>query len=898
MRLKVSRFLLCWLLFSLKTTSADASIVAKWSFDEASGPIIDSVASIPGNLNNVERIQGISGQALHFNGKDSYVFIGAIGSDLDLKGRPYTFSWWQRWTGPTAQYQEVFAMEDGGDYSGGYAVFLQGNILNHLHNNGPDQHWAVMSVTPEIWQYFAITFDGFVRKAYLNGELIASLPTSGFLSSDSDDPLVLGAVNAPCCGGMVNFYNGDLDEFQIFDEALTQDEIKALSMNTGLRIIQQPGSMKIQVGSSIELSVDAVSSKGPVIYQWEKNGTLIIGATNSVYTTEPTRDTGVFRFRVHVQDDSGAAVTSDEAIVQVVPLLVPGLLSSWDFEEEAGTQIQDSELLYAGTLYNVERVADRTGQGRALHFNGTNSYAFIGGVGTDLELLNTGYTITWWQRWEGETGKIQQLISMDDGADFSGGYAAYISKDGQLVALHNQGSVATSLFYGSLQRDKWQHFAITYDSFTKRLYVDGTRVLETGEEKPLKSDGDDALIFGALDAPCCGGMINYFLGDLDEVKIYTRALSESEVVALGPAPEIEILRGPENWNVGVNVSATFTINAMATAGLELHYQWMLDGADIPGATNSALKVSQPLKGLYSYHVRLSAGDLELVSDPGVLNVIQNTSPNLLAHWSFDSSDGTNIVDLSGSHTISLSEARIVLGRVGEGALEVSSSSAIGQADRAGSDLELVGSPYTICWWMQLQPSSSPRTVLEVQDRSQRLGWFIDASSTSIIASHGGTIWNATTGVQMTNWNHYALVWDGLKRSLHVNGVLRSSTSTTTPIVTHGNLPLYIGNRSTLTANLHGRLDDVRIYNYALANSEIKELIVSPLPPEISINRNLTNGFTIIWQNPWTNSYRLELSERVDGDWSPASLLPTRNGVTNSVTLPLEGNSQFFRLREL
>jgi hypothetical protein len=82
--------------------------------------------------------------------------------------------------------------------------------------------------------------------------------------------------------------------------------------------------------------------------------------------------------------------------------------------------------------------------------------------------------------------------------------------------------------------DQWQHFAAVWDGTDKRLYLDGTLVLDT--PAILRLDDNDVVI-GAdyhLD-PDTGAMTSAFVftdGIIDEVRIYDRVLSPAEIAAL------------------------------------------------------------------------------------------------------------------------------------------------------------------------------------------------------------------------------------------------------------------------------------------------------------------------------------------------------------------------------
>ena len=92
---------------------------------------------------------------------------------------------------------------------------------------------------------------------------------------------------------------------------------------------------------------------------------------------------------------------------------------------------------------------------------------------------------------------------------------------------------------------------------------------------------------------------NSFLGTLDEVAVYNRALSAAEIQSLvqadtagkcfSPKPPF-IQTQPTNRNVIVGQNTTFTLT-VATGSLPLSYQWRYNNADLAGATNSALTLT-------------------------------------------------------------------------------------------------------------------------------------------------------------------------------------------------------------------------------------------------------------------------------------------------------------------
>lgn len=86
---------------------------------------------------------------------------------------------------------------------------------------------------------------------------------------------------------------------------------------------------------------------------------------------------------------------------------------------------------------------------------------------------------------------------------------------------------------------KWTMVAMTFDGKASRVYVDGKFVAEEGYNPyPLKGglfNGNAEFTVGAVDRS--SEMGNFFNGELDELAIYSRALSEKELKALAAAVE-------------------------------------------------------------------------------------------------------------------------------------------------------------------------------------------------------------------------------------------------------------------------------------------------------------------------------------------------------------------------
>jgi hypothetical protein len=132
---------------------------------------------------------------------------------------------------------------------------------------------------------------------------------------------------------------------------------------------------------------------------------------------------------------------------------------------------------------------------------------------------------------------------------------------------------------GPMKLDTWQHIAMTYDGDVLRAFCDGRQVAETKVGRPRTVTGSPVTIGGRSDG------YSYFGGDIDEVRIYSRALSVDEVrhnfeaVRDDKAVSGDGLAGYWNFDdlsVGDQPARDAII---AAAGLEPAYRHLLDGIE-------------------------------------------------------------------------------------------------------------------------------------------------------------------------------------------------------------------------------------------------------------------------------------------------------------------------------
>jgi hypothetical protein len=797
--------------------NCSGGLLGYWNFDEASGSIVlDRAGTNNGTVYNGSYVPGRFGlSALRFNGSSTFVLVGAEDSKLTLTNSPYSITWWQRWAGQNGQQiQRIVNMDDGLNLAGGYATFVFSGTLAFSHNNGTDQNWFTgAQPVVGIWESFAIVYDGVRRHLYKDGELLESTPTGASLGSDLDDPLLFGAISTGA--SITQFFNGDLDEIRIYNHALTQGQVQAVQSNVTLRFVSEPRSQTVTQGSTATLTAEGESLDGtPLSYQWLRRGIEIPGATSTVLITEPLTNLETISFSVRIQN-TGMAVSSPEVAVNVATAPLPAPLASWGFDEASGSGVADEQGIFHGSLVNAERIAGRVGRG-AIHLNGTNAYVSIGAIGSKLSLTNSPYTISWWQRWRGPNGRFQEILAMDDAADYSGGYAFLISPQGALMAVHNNGLNQHWIPGLALKTNDWQHIAVIWNGQTRRIFLNSELHSEKQTSGYLRTDGDDPLLFGAADQPCCGPSL-FYNGDLDEIKIFGAALTDDQ---------IKILATSDNSFASAGLVASYPLDGDARDASSNNLHGVIFDAspseDRFGRPNSALSFN----GTSSY---INCGNFPQ------FNFNESFT---LAAW----------VKLTGPCTNRFIIAKYI------------------DLEGGNKSLHSYG--------------------LGVGPQSQTYG-FVSSNSTSSVQAFGGPSLNDT------QWHSVAFVYDrsyGLR--LYTDGGLVTTTpAANLPQFTNA-VPFTIGSASS-GQFFAGAMDDVRIYNRALAASEVSALYATDIQSGLSLSRavKLTLS-TIVGRR-----YKLEGSADLIS-WRPLGSSFVATDTLSAIYVDAEDSDNYFRLNVL
>jgi len=210
------------------TTAAidiQSGLVAAYGFDEGAGATAgdSSGNQRTGQLNRVNwTATAVSGNALSFDGKKSYISIPAAG--LPSNGASQTLSFWIYLNSRATNTQSVLSLINEADQ-----VLTQVGYKNSLmgvwQRGGS---WLTIAVqpVPQAWRFIAYTYDGRTHRFYIDGKEVSN-------STIAPKTAQVLSCEIGRAGRVGEYYKGMLDELRMYNRALSPSEIEALMTATG-----------------------------------------------------------------------------------------------------------------------------------------------------------------------------------------------------------------------------------------------------------------------------------------------------------------------------------------------------------------------------------------------------------------------------------------------------------------------------------------------------------------------------------------------------------------------------------------------------------------------------------------------------------------------------------------
>lgn len=353
-------------------TRVDNGLLVKYDFNEGSGLTVNDVSGFGAPLNltipDASTIQWVAG-ALRVTAPSVIVSAAAATKVMNAVNVSNEISI-EAWLTPhnTTQKGPARILTISGDAGNRNVTLGQGlwdaqpsalydvrlRTTSTNGNGQPELYTPDGSLTTALTHVVYTRNSAGNAKLYLNGVETAAMNVGGNFSN----------WNSAYKIGVANEFNasrpwlGTLHMAAIYGRALSMTEVElnfaagpeGTPAPTPPSIVQHPQNSSVIIGATASFSVVA-SGTLPLSYQWQKNNSDISGATNASYTTPATTagDNNA-EFRCVVSNALGT-VTSNVAVLTVLPQTIEGVLVKYDFNEGSGLQIND--VSGVGTPFNL-----------------------------------------------------------------------------------------------------------------------------------------------------------------------------------------------------------------------------------------------------------------------------------------------------------------------------------------------------------------------------------------------------------------------------------------------------------------------------------------------------------------------------------------------------------------
>ncbi|MDB4977853.1 MAG: hypothetical protein JWM56_39, partial [Candidatus Peribacteria bacterium] len=588
------------------------SLNAYWKLDETSaGTFLNSSGETntgtgngSGGANNTPQpsvsvpaaISFPDARSLSFDGTDDYVSMSANPFTADN----FTISLWVNPTVANNGSYQGFMGREGGSWASRPPTMWVGP------NNGI-LHYMIVSTTgtayydylPNFfvnsneWVHVTWVKNGTSSNFYRNGVLMVSNQPSPALIYRSGTDYRLGQVD--------NYFGGKLDDVRIYNRALAPWEIADLGAGTHpraywkgtnstsfenatnwsgsyipdlySRIVVQPMNNRLTLTGSLQIA-GIQTNTGAIAFLSGQSVTINDSGTITNYGTLGLKNTETLTsFSIPTNKGTIMMMGTGSQTGFVTGntynnlTLNDGLIAYVKFDETSGSRAADSSgysssgsLIGSPSISTV--VAPTSFQNpRSLSFNGSSQYVTLsGGYGSGSEM-----TVSAWVRPNATTGTFEAVVSPTD----SRFVHLQLHTGGNIVVYTNVGAINLPIL-AVTPLNTWRHIAVTSRSGNTRLYVDGALT--------AKDTTSFTTILGSNAVHIGNGFANgrYFSGNIDDVRIYNRALNQSEIAALS------------GGNEPATASGTITLNNALT----VYGNLILDGKTLDvSSSNYALTVS-------------------------------------------------------------------------------------------------------------------------------------------------------------------------------------------------------------------------------------------------------------------------------------------------------------------
>jgi hypothetical protein len=475
-------------------TDVTSGLLGRWQMDETSGAnAADSSGNNhAGTATGTTIVAGESGMARSFSTSADYVNMGNVTSINGLSA--VTVSAWIKAPSANANASEANVVDKSGcGGTAGDGPFELGLNLNFTHPHQlqfsvyPSGAGASYNTAPTRnvddgnWHFIAGTYDGTTIRTYVDGAQDDSLVISGGALSSTTNVVDIGGY----CTGHSNQYSGTVDDVRVYNRALSASEIQSAFLASRAKCSNPPG-----------VESDLIYNSAYNVYQYCDG--------------QNWQQAGVF--------GSLKAPTN-------------GLIHWWKLDETSGTSASDSIGGNTATLTSPASFAPAW-INYGVNLTGTGSSSLAVSTPSDMLGVSQLSESFWFKLTNTNSGNGMSFYQQPDAPDSIGIEVSVSSGNNHIYYDMSYGTGAFAGFGPFFTPDTSWHNAV--------LVFDGT---QTGDANRLKGYLDGVQISGTANlqgsipatTTTTAGTFKNDTGEngmIDDIRIYNRPLTASEVLAI------------------------------------------------------------------------------------------------------------------------------------------------------------------------------------------------------------------------------------------------------------------------------------------------------------------------------------------------------------------------------
>jgi len=324
-------------------------------------------------------------------------------------------------------------------------------------------------------------------------------------------------------------------------------------------IIISPNSATIDLGQSKTFTSSPSGGTSPYSYQWYLNSAPVSGATNPSWTFTPA-STGTYQVYLRITDNAGQSATSNTANVNVNPVLSVSIMPLSVIMDVGQSQLFTSSVSGGTSPFSYQWYLD----------------------GSPV----SGATSSTWTFTPTSAGSYSIYVQVTDSAD--------VDPSAQSLPANVMVNPAPTVTIAPSP--------VVLDSTQSQLFTSSV----SGGTSPYSYQWylNGAPVSGATSStwtftPSSSGSYTVYLIITDNIGV--QATSNTVHVTVNGLPAVTISPGSTTIHVGDTIGFTSTPTGGTTP---YTYQWYLNGASVPGATNPSWTFSQSA-GSYTVYLNIT-----------------------------------------------------------------------------------------------------------------------------------------------------------------------------------------------------------------------------------------------------------------------------------------------------